>query len=216
MLLIMIMIIILIMIFIMQQLCHHTEQVITMICNTEPVMWMGLACSFCLCMLFFVCDCPSFHLREILLENSEDWKRKCIMNVHQRQWDASVYKMHISWKRCTVFKHPYFMEHDKYANTAFCIIALLGWWIVHHFFVHEDFDVERCFQDNVRIKWFALFHTNGNGKLKSRMEYVFILLTGLHIRSPQFPRTSWLQCLHVPQVPRAINFAFISASVALS
>ena len=99
MLLIMIMIIILIKIFIKQQLCHHTKHVITMTLNAEPAMWMGFACACC----FFVCDCPSFHLREILLENSEDWKRKCIMNVHQRQWDASVYKMHISWKRCTVF-----------------------------------------------------------------------------------------------------------------
>ena len=48
------------------------------------------------------------------------------------------------------------------------------------------------------------------------MEYVFILLTGLHIRSPQFPRTFWLQCLQVSQVPRAMNFAFIRASAALS
>ena len=175
--------------------------IMIMIWNAEPAMWMGFACACC----FFVCDCPSFHLREILLENSEDWKRKCIMNVHQRQWDASVYKMHISWKRCTVFWNTYFMEHDKYANTAFCIIALLGWQIVPHFFVHEDFDVERCFQDNVRIKWFALFQLHIKGKLKSRMEYVFILLTGLHIRSP---RTSRLQGLHASKVPKAMNYSF--------
>ena len=110
MLLIMITIIILIMIFIMQQLCHHTEHVITMIWNSETAMCMGLACSFCLCMLFFLyVIVPHFTWEKFCwkiqkIENeSASWMSISGNGMHQfircifHGKDAPFSKIHISW-----------------------------------------------------------------------------------------------------------------------